>query len=185
MRALTEFAERIARADYAPNFEVRMYNASPSISLYRWDERSLVSFFPLGRLSGQGAQLEVAAQSPLGQFVNDRFNALWLAARGLAELMALPLVLLGDPTGEQELAAAFVLLDGISYVSDPRVVAHMARRPGQVAVRAGAAGRTAHRPVIVDAEDAELLRTLRGQFQEKYGRGHDIFVCLAPADQGA
>src|SRR4051794_13906250 len=38
--------------------EVRLYDASASITLYRWDDRALVSFLPIGRFSEFGSQLE-------------------------------------------------------------------------------------------------------------------------------
>jgi hypothetical protein len=180
MRALAQFHQEVAGTDYGRNFEVRVYNASPSISLYRWDEKSLVSFFPIGRLSGQGAQLEVAARSPLGQFVNDRFNTLWLAGTELSDLMKLVIVLAEVPGGER-LAVDYVSIDGTDYAGDVRLVSFVARRRAEpTVVLCGAGAPVRHEMTIV--EDDDLERTLRQQFHEKYGRTHDVFIRLIPQD---
>ena len=57
--------------------QVRLYDASPSIQLYQWDGRALISFFPIGKLSFNVPQLEVDMDSPWGGFVHARFEELW------------------------------------------------------------------------------------------------------------
>jgi hypothetical protein len=164
MRALTQFHQEMISADYGRNFKVRVYNASPSISLYRWDEKSLVSFYPVERLSGQGAQLEVAARSPLGQFVNDRFNSLWLSGTELEDLMKLRVVLAEAPGGGEHFS-----------------VAYMARhRQSPTVVLCGNSQPTPHELVLVEDDDPALAHTLREHLYEKYGRTHDVFIQLIP-----
>jgi hypothetical protein len=77
--------------DPAPRrgLEVRLYDASPSMQLFRWDERVLISFFPLHQRVAAARQIETYVSNPLGEFAQSRFEELWAAdtTRGIEEYM--------------------------------------------------------------------------------------------------
>lgn len=64
-------------SDLAQCFEVRVYSASPSVHLYRSDERAFLSFFPIGRGAHETPKLETHMSTPWGQTVKRRFDELW------------------------------------------------------------------------------------------------------------
>lgn len=77
LRHLHQFRTGLTAADHRARFKVSVYDASPSIQLYQWDSRALISFFPIGKVSFDVPQLEVDMASPWGQFVDRRFDELW------------------------------------------------------------------------------------------------------------
>ncbi len=181
LRVLYDFHNRVDPTSHGRNFNVRMYTASPAITIYRWDEKALVSFFPVGKISSQGTQLEIIVGSPLGEYVNERFNSLWSGGKDVRRFMRLPVTLVGNSVADTHLEVEFVELEGRFYIGDSRMVAQLARR------RTGAALAYSHHDQqvlnelsLADDAQPELLATLRTQFMEKYGRSHDVFVCLEP-----
>ncbi|MGH3697364.1 MAG: hypothetical protein ACRDRX_25830 [Pseudonocardiaceae bacterium] len=181
LRVLYEFRNRIGPTSYGRKFNVRLYNVSPAISIYHWDKKALVSFFPVGEISSESTQLEINAGSPLGKFVNERFESLWTGGKDVARFMHLPVTLVGNPAADTRLDVEFVQVEGRFYVGDPRVVVWLARR------RSGAAfAYSDHDQQVLNelslADDAqpELVAKLKTHFVEKYGRSHEDFVCLEP-----
>lgn len=102
--------------------EVRLYAASASVQVYQWDGRLLASFLPLGRRSGDHAQLEVSVESPLGDVVMERFDELWEQAVPLDEYMTVRLTMTADG-GEKDYRSRFVAVDGTYYLDDAKIVA--------------------------------------------------------------
>ena len=85
--------------------------------MYRWDDRALVSFYPVGKLSGRAGQLEVTVDSPLGSFISNRFQAVWHAA---ASYQALTPVTVSDGNIERTYLVRFVdLVDGRDCCTRP------------------------------------------------------------------
>ncbi|WP_189080618.1 DUF5919 domain-containing protein [Mangrovihabitans endophyticus] len=76
LRHLQEFRAGLATGQRS-RLRICVYDASPSIQLYQWDGRALISFFPIGKVSFDVPQLEVDMASPWGQFVDRRFDELW------------------------------------------------------------------------------------------------------------
>ncbi|MFE2966450.1 hypothetical protein ACFXKC_22785 [Streptomyces sp. NPDC059340] len=97
--------------------EVRLCSTSPGVTLYRWDERSLVSFLTVGRFSGEGVQLEVAVRSPLGTFVEQRFDELWQQSKRMERFTHLPVTLVDATDGRREFSCRFVYVDDCLYVA--------------------------------------------------------------------
>lgn len=160
-------------------FEVRLYTASPSVAIYQWDERLLVSFLPLGELSGDSAQLEVSVASPLGDFVAERFSELWQNSAPIDDYLALRLVS-SDNGQPREYTPRFVTVDGEWYVADSHLIARLARsRHDVVRVVRPDAPEQAYQLDMV-AEDAAVAALLSGLFMEKYGRPEPVCVRLVP-----
>jgi len=77
LRQLYLFRHQLQSPEMKSRLKVCVYDASPSIQLYQWDDRALISFFPIGEVSFDVPQLEVDMASPWGQFVDRRFDELW------------------------------------------------------------------------------------------------------------
>jgi hypothetical protein len=77
LRQLYVFRDQLPSPELKSRLRVCVYDASPSIQLYQWDDRALISFFPIGKVSFDVPQLEVDMASPWGQFVDRRFDELW------------------------------------------------------------------------------------------------------------
>jgi hypothetical protein len=181
LRRLAPFAAELGDRD-RPRFEVRLYDASASITLYRWDDRALVSFLPIGRFSEFGSQLEVTMRSPLGEFIEQRFQELWddRATRTMEDFMELPVTLVEDEHTARHLLARYVERGNVCYVVHTEVLAAMARRPANL--RAFLRGNSAqsHDLVIVDSQDSQLHEALKVAFMEKYDAHAHTFVGLRP-----
>jgi hypothetical protein len=158
-----------------------LYTASPSITVYRWDEKALVSFFPVGKISSQGIQLEITVSSPLGEFVNQRFNTLWTVGKDLGKFMRLAVTLVDAAVADPNLEVKFVQLDGRFYVDNSRMVAQMARRrTAATLVYSHYDQQVLNELALVDDTQPELLATLSNQFLEKYGHSNEVFISLEP-----
>lgn len=164
----------------ADQLQVRIYDASPSIQLYRWDDKALVSFFPVGRKAYDAPQLEAFMNSPLGEFVEGRFDELWGRARPLDDFMTLVLaVRRGDRSLGTE-SVPFVRLEHDLFVDGSALKRHLfdhgapnlrvhSAAPLAVAGRSG----TSFAIARLDGEDRPLAAAVLEQFDTKYGAGHD------------
>jgi hypothetical protein len=182
LRRLTAFADALGESERR-HFEVRLYDAAASITLYRWDDRALVSFLPIGRFSEFGAQLEVTTRSPLGEFLEQRFRDLWegTGTIGMTEFLNITITLVEDENSARSFRSRFVVHQDVYYVVHTEVLAAMARRPARLlAFLRGDAARM-HDLVIVDGQDPELHGALDAAFMEKYDAHAHAFVGLRPA----
>ncbi|WP_194896748.1 hypothetical protein [Catenulispora pinisilvae] len=155
----------------AADFQVRLYSSGPDVTMYRWDDRALVSFYPVGKLSGRAEQLEVMVDSPLGSFVNNRFQAVWHAA---APHQALTPVTVTDDNIERTYLVRFVdLEDGRRYVASRRVERFLRRSVGEVL--AANDGRSCR---LESAERDQVGAVLDSAFRRIYGEIPDTAYLL-------
>jgi hypothetical protein len=154
----------------AAEFQVRLYSSGPDITLYRWDDRALVSFFPVGRLSGSSTQLEVSVDSPLGAFVNRRFQDKW---RSAAPFQALTAVTLADDRIERTYLVRFIDLDGERYVTSKRIARFLNRSVGAVVTHNGGAPGGLEPVGRADGEGRQLCDRLDRAFRGIYGEVPD------------
>jgi hypothetical protein len=171
------------REDRRRYLSVRLYDASASVIIHRWDDRGLISFLPTDRLAEEGSHLEVDMRSPLGAFVDDRFVSLWTHPRTISidvfRRMRLSIHEAGQPPADVD--ASYVTLDQIHYVVSSRVLAACARQPnGTLRARQGDDPETAFQLVLVDHADRDLQRRLVESYEDKYGLAAHTFVCLDP-----
>jgi hypothetical protein len=61
------------------------------MQLFRWDDKVLISFFPLHQRVAAARQIETYVSNPLGEFAQSRFDELWTAdtTHGVEEHMRL------------------------------------------------------------------------------------------------
>ena len=179
LRTLHEFEHRLTEAQ-CRRFDVRLYSASAGVTLYRWDDKALVSFLTVGRLSGQGVQLEVTVGSPLGVFVEQRFDELWRQGKPMDQFLRLRMTLVEPDGSHRDFVSPFVVVDGTRYVVDHDVVSHMARRrAGELNAFCRAEPHTTYELVVVD-DDHNLRAELGDQFADKYDTRGSTFVWLRP-----
>ncbi|MGC4760148.1 DUF5919 domain-containing protein [Micromonospora trifolii] len=174
LRHLAAFAEALD-SRLRHRLQVRLYDASPSIQLYQWDGRALISFFPIGKLSFNVPQLEVDMDSPWGGFVHARFEELWeheQATLDLERYWSVTVTLRHDESDVVEVRVPYVTVDGQHYV-DCRGF----RVTGPLTVRAVLPPRApgAAPGVFALAEPADGDRTpaavVKRHFDQKYGHG--------------
>jgi hypothetical protein len=183
LRTLQAFHMRLTEAQRR-RFEVRLYAASAGVTVYRWDDKALVSFLSVGRLSGQGAQLEVTVGSPLGTFVEQRFDELWRHSKPMDLFMHLPVTLVESDGSQRKFDSRFVLLDDMFYVVDHNVVTEMARRrDGQLSAYCRSDTEIRYELIVVDDRDVPLRAALDEHFAEKYDVTGSGFVCLRPIEE--
>ena len=63
--------------------EVKLYNSSPSLAIYMCTPHLFVTFFRSGKLSTMGKQLKLPVDSPVGGFINERFDEIWQDMRSI------------------------------------------------------------------------------------------------------
>lgn len=154
----------------AAEFQVRLYSSGPDITMYRWDDRALVSFFPVGRLSGSSTQLEVSVDSPLGAFVTRRFQDKW---RSAAPFQALTAVTLADDRIERTYLVRFIDLDGQRYVTSKRIARFLNRAVGPVTTTNGGASGVLEPVERESRESRHLSDSLDRAFRTIYGEVPD------------
>lgn len=158
LRHLAAFADALD-SRLRHRLQVRLYDASPSIQLYQWDGRALISFFPIGKLSFNVPQLEVDMDSPWGGFVHARFEELWeheQATLDLERYWSVTVTLRHDESDVVEVRVPYVTVDGQHYVDcrgfrvtgplTVRAVLPPRARGGPWRVRAGRARRRGPHP---------------------------------------
>jgi hypothetical protein len=178
LRTLHEFEQHILESALRGSFEVRLYSAAPSITLYQWDDKVLASFLPVGELSGRSAPLEVSVVSPFGEFLAQRFAELWSGARPLDQFMRMRVTLLDPAGGNRQFQTEYIDTEDGRYLVDPRLMAHLARR--RAASLACCADNTAvmYDVSVVEDDDRILNAALTEHFRRKYGHRHEAFIRL-------
>lgn len=171
----------------ARQLQVRVYDASPSIQLYRWDDKAYISFFPVGVRAYDARQIEAFVSSPLGEFVEGRFEELWSdpTTRRLEEFMTLPVTV---QLGARTLAtseAHFVRLDNDCYMDGSALLDHLtdhgARRLSLATSRPvliGTWSGSTFDMVRLDTQDRARRSTVVALFDAKYGGNHGRRVIL-------
>jgi len=171
------------------SFEVRIYSASPSVQLYRWDDRAFFSFFPIGRGAVETPKLEAQMLTPWGQFVQRRFEELWDDTRTLPleRYMRLPIEIAASETIREQIEVRFVWFDGMWCVSEPALLRQIARygieslsvHPDMSDWRDANAGPPVYALKILD-EVTQSSQEISEKFRTKYGSVHELILVLVP-----
>jgi hypothetical protein len=151
-----------ARGGHA-DFQVRLYASGPAVTMYRWDDRALVSFYPVGKVSGQSTQLEVAIETPLGDFVNTRFQQVWRSADPYRALVS---VTVRDERAERSYLVRYADLDGARFVQSARIGRFVRQAQGPVSAEQGG---VPYGLSAVDPGDTALVARLLTAFRAVYG----------------
>ena len=101
----------------ASRLGVRVFDSLPPARLYRWDNRAISSFFPMG--TGLGTEVrhyETNVTSSLGRFVDEQFGLAWRDrdTRDLQDFLTVSMTLVA--TGRRY-RARYVVADGEVYVA--------------------------------------------------------------------
>lgn len=127
LRHLYEYRNRLdaGRREF---LDVRVYDASPSVQLYRWDDKAFLSFFPIGKRAYDTRQIETYLANPLGEFAQSRFDGLWSARTTytLDDYMTLPLCVHHNTPPPTEYQVPFVQHDGEFFVDGTALFAPLA-----------------------------------------------------------
>lgn len=129
LRCLRAFADRLDPPARRA-LEVRVYDASPSMQLFRWDDKVLISFYPLHERVVNARQIETYVSNPLGEFAQSRFDELWAAdtTRGIEDYLTMPVTVLAAGASGAVLATqrvAFVRDVDDVFIDATPLVAHL------------------------------------------------------------
>ncbi len=177
LRHLNDFADSLDDRT-RQRFQVRIYDASPSIQIFRWDDKALISFFPIGVRASASPHLEVYLSSPLGEFVQSRFDDLWRhpSTRDLTDYVTVPVTVYHDQVPLRSCAVHFVRLGEACFVDGAPMVdqltdhgtgplqlitAHPVQLDGRTA--------TAFRLARVDSDTVPDRASVLALFDRKYG----------------
>jgi hypothetical protein len=169
------------------NIEVRIYDASPSMQLFRWDDKVLISFFPLHHRVAVARQIETYVFNPLGEFAQSRFDELWAAdtTRAVEDYMQMLVEVRGTTGTAVSCRVGFVQHLDRLFIDATPLVAHL--------VKHGIAGLRARQPAAnsapalvmsqVDGSPPDQVRKISELFETKYGSAPspDVIMQLFPA----
>lgn len=206
LRDLHQFWRNELTADLRELLDIRVYDAMPSVQLYRWDDKAFISFYPLGQLAYDTPQIEAFMATPWGEFVQARFEELWTSRETLQlnDYMTLEMRVYHENRDLGACEGDFVVLADTLYIHAADLVSHVIRY-GRHGVTVRLPERTevyspplrlagAGRAVPVErmlgyhadsVDDEPLLGELRNAFHRKYGTDPDIVVRLVPDDSPA
>jgi hypothetical protein len=165
----------------ARQLQVRVYDASPSIQLYRWDDKAFISFFPVGVRAYDARQIEAFMSSPLGEFVAGRFEELWneSTTRRLEDFMTLGLTV---RLGSDDLASShahFVRLEGDCFVDGSALLDHLTDHGArQLSLTVDGVRESVFDLARLDQQDPARRATVIALFDAKYGTDHGRRVIL-------
>ncbi|WP_344829863.1 DUF5919 domain-containing protein [Actinocorallia longicatena] len=172
---LHRFARERLPEQFRDRFEVRVTPNMPSVQLYRWDQKALISFFPLNERAYDSSQLEVFLNTPVGRFVEEDFETKWEAAdtADLAAYMRLELTVAIPGEDPEEVSCEFVTINGDHYISVAGL-GYFLDRFDDVRLSPPAGERLWRLSVVArdHFEEVEL------KFTRKYGTGRDTFLRL-------
>ncbi len=178
LRYLADFAASLDDR-YRRALQVRIYDASPSIQIFRWDDKALISFFPIGVRASASPHLEVYLSSPLGEFVQSRFDDLWRhpSTRDLAEYVAVPVTVYHGDVPLRSCDVHFVRLGEACFIDGAPMVDQLTDH-GTAALRLSTGyplqldgcTASAFRLARVDGDTVPDRSQVLGMFDRKYGR---------------
>jgi hypothetical protein len=110
---------------------VKVYDAAPSVQMYRCDNRAFIAFFPIDQSTYDAQQIETLMNTPIGEFVQGRFDELWSAPTtvDLASVTALQIRVHHDGADLGPCLVRYVRLDGVHYVSGTSLLKLITRYP--------------------------------------------------------
>jgi hypothetical protein len=178
--------------DMRSRLRVRVYDASPSVQMYRCDNRAFIAFFPIDQSTYDAQQIETLMNTPIGEFVQGRFDELWSAptTADLATVTAIRLRVHHDGSDLGPCQVRYVRLDGTHYVSGSSLLKLITRYPiGGLRARVDD-GRALPGLFSLDEADemeASAFRRVVDLFQAKYGPQmrphageHPVIITLVP-----
>ncbi|GAA4719172.1 hypothetical protein [Phytohabitans rumicis] len=171
----------------ARQLRVRVYDASPSIQLYRWDDKAYISFFPVGVRAYDARQIEAFMSSPLGEFVASRFEELWSdrTTRRMDEFMTLSVTVRLDAADLATSETHFVRLGEDWFVDGSVLLDHLTDHGARRLSLAVDGGRgSVYDMVRLDPHDQSRRATVIALFDAKYGTSHAHTVILRLVPRG-
>lgn len=187
LRCLHAFADRLDPA-VRRALEVRVYNASPSMQLFRWDDRVLISFYPPHERVVTARQIETYVSNPLGEFAQSRFDELWAAdtTRGIEDYLTMPVTVRAGGAALTTQRLAFVRDVDAVFIDATPLVAHLVRHgiTGMRATVPGGDGSVDEGTAVAMTQLATCPAEQRGRvpalFDGKYGAepSPDVIVRL-------
>ncbi|HEU4422937.1 MAG TPA: hypothetical protein VFR67_10445 [Pilimelia sp.] len=177
LRHLYVFAASL-EANLRPRMQVRIYDASPSIQMFRWDDKALISFFPIGIRASAAPHLEVFLASPLGDFVQGRFDDLWRhpSTRELDDHMVVPVAVHHRGELLRSCGVPFIHVGGLCFIDGSPMIDQLTDHgSGQLEIvttrplTVGGWSGTVFRLARVDGDSVPDRAGVLALFEAKYG----------------
>jgi hypothetical protein len=179
--------------DVAQRLKVRIYDASPSVQMYRCDNKAFISFFPIDQSTYDAQQIETLMNTPIGDFVQGRFEELWTAPSTvkLTDATTMSVELRRQDADLGQCDVRFVRLNGRFYVTGRRLLRNITRFDIET-LRARLDGSDSDH-LLDEAEEADtpaysrmmtLFRVKYGLPPRRHGADDPVMIELTP-DTGA
>jgi hypothetical protein len=177
-------------------FSVRIYSSLPPARIYRWDWRTISSFFPSGNLFGSDIRhYETNVASGLGAFVNEQFDLLWVDenTQTLMDYMTATIDVVDRSGARRAFRVKYICHEDGLYVVDRGLVEYLFSRQNHKPVISmqsrvqdlGCEGGS-FQAIPLQGENPSLLSHIGNHFRQKYGpdspikRGQELRVLLRP-----
>ena len=76
LREIQKIIKKLEDRGKQDKLKVKLYNTSPSLAIYMCDPNMFVTFFRSG-MTTMSKQLKLPVDSPVGAFINERFEEIW------------------------------------------------------------------------------------------------------------
>ncbi|WP_017313987.1 hypothetical protein [Mastigocladopsis repens] len=84
LREIQKIIQKLEVNGNQDKLKVRLYNTSPSLAIYMCAPNLFVTFFRSGKLTTMSKQLKLHIDSPVGAFINERFEEIWQDAKTIS-----------------------------------------------------------------------------------------------------
>ena len=74
---LLEFHRMRSTQKVFRRIDVKLFDRLPPLSMFEWDERASMSFYPRNKAITETARFDFATSTPLGTFMDDTFDDVW------------------------------------------------------------------------------------------------------------
>ncbi|GAB1543450.1 hypothetical protein NUACC21_61240 [Scytonema sp. NUACC21] len=154
---------------------IKLYNTSPSLAIYMCSPNLFVSFFRSGKLTTMGKQLKLPINSPMAEFINERFDEIWQDARtrSLEDRLYLQVeVTQGGAIQRIYDKVQYIRCEQGFYIQNAELFNDIANKPN---INLKIKGRIfKHKNVVIN----ELPEIVQKLFLSKYPMGEKLFIFL-------
>ena len=155
--------------------KVKFYNYIPSLAMYMCDPHLFVTFFRSGELTTMSQQLKLHIDSPVSEFINQRFDQIWRDPKTISLEDCLYVKLDIIKSGKYHCTydkVKYILCERGYYVQNAKLFRHIANRT-DITIRIGG---QPFKPKDIEIED--LPTTIKKLFCSKYIRHGELFLFL-------
>ena len=155
--------------------KVKLYNYIPSLAMYMCRPHLFVTFFRSGELTTMSKQLKLHIDSPVSEFINQRFDQIWQDPKTISLENCLYVKLDIIKSGKYHCTydnIKYIVHDQGYYIQNATLFRHIANRT-DIDIRING---KLFRPKDIEIDD--LPTTVKKLFCSKYIKHGELFICL-------